>query len=141
MTVGVGAGPYGRVAGSSLGVGIVVVAIREPSALFGEEAEAASLELGSIAVQVVTAELVDDHDDNQFGATRIRLGRRRGRQKGGEKENGEGSNNSAENTRQRLHRLSLTNGWLHFVLRAVIADLPGFICPQKTAGGPMEAAR
>jgi hypothetical protein len=68
VAVGVGAGPDGGVAGRGLGVGVVVVAIGEPGAFLHEEIEAAALELGAVAVQVVAAELVDDHDDDQLGA-------------------------------------------------------------------------
>ena len=67
VAVGIGPGSQGGVAGSGLGVGVVVVAIFEVSALVEEEAEAAAFEIGTVAVEVVGAKLVDHQDDDQPG--------------------------------------------------------------------------
>ena len=67
MTVGIGPGAQSGVAGSGLGVGVVVVAIFKIGAFVEEEAEAAPFEIGTIAVEVVSAKLIDHEDDDQMG--------------------------------------------------------------------------
>ena len=74
VAVSVGAGADGGVAGSGLGVGVVVVAVGEPGALLHEEIEAAAFELVAVAIEVVAAELVDDHNDDELGAAFKDLG-------------------------------------------------------------------
>ncbi len=67
MPIRVGAGAQRGVAGGSLGVGVVVVAIFKVSAVVQKEAEAAGLEITAIPVKVVGAKLVNHQDDDQPG--------------------------------------------------------------------------
>ena len=67
MTVAVGARKESGVSRSGARVGIVVVAVGEISAVVEEEAEAALAELRAVALEIVTAKLVDDDYDNQLG--------------------------------------------------------------------------
>jgi hypothetical protein len=73
VTVRVGAGADGGVTGCSLGIGVVVIAVSEPCAPVHEELEPTILELGAFAIEVVTAKLIDDDNDNQLGAADVRL--------------------------------------------------------------------
>ena len=114
VTVGVGAGADGGVAGRGLGVGVIEVAIGEPGAFFHEEIEAASLELGAVADQVIAAELVDDHDDDQFGLANVGLGRSGSGEQGGQKRDEAGEQGSKE-TGSRLHGTILYNWMLQGV--------------------------
>jgi hypothetical protein len=61
-------------AGSGLGVGVIVVAVFEISAFIEEQAEAAALEIGTIAVEVVGAKLIDHEDDDQPGMAVVGAG-------------------------------------------------------------------
>ena len=120
MAIGVGAGADGGVAGRGFGVGVVEVAIGEPGALVHEQAEAAALELGAIAIQVVAAELVDDYDHDQLGVANVGLGRRRHGHKDGQKDCNEGSKQGREKTRTRLHDWMINNQSLQFRLSGKI---------------------
>ena len=73
MPVTVRTGADGRVARASFCVCIIVVAIGEPRALLHEQVEAAPLELGLIAVQVVAAKLIDDYDDDELWFANVGL--------------------------------------------------------------------
>ena len=65
MTVGVGPCSQGGVAGSGLGVGVIVVAVFEVGAFVEEKAETAALEVGAVTIKVVSAKLVDHQNDHQ----------------------------------------------------------------------------
>jgi len=81
VSVGIGSGTDGGVSRGGFGVGVVVVAIGEPCALVHEEIEAAVFELSALPVEVVTAKLIDDDDDDEFGFADVGLsvnGTRRG---------------------------------------------------------------
>ncbi len=67
VTVSVGAGEQRGVAGSSAGVGVVVVAVSEVSAVVEEQAESAIAKLVAVTLEVVGPELVDDDYDYQLG--------------------------------------------------------------------------
>src|ERR1700719_683496 len=67
MTVGVGPGSQGGMAGSRLGVGVVVVAIFKVGAMVEKKAEAPAFEIRTVAVKVVRTQLVDNQDDDKFG--------------------------------------------------------------------------
>ena len=77
MPVSVRTGADGRVARAGFGVCVIVVTVSEPRALFHKQVEAAALELGLIAVQVVSSELIDDHDDDKLWFANICLRRSR----------------------------------------------------------------
>lgn len=75
MAVGVGAGADGGVAGGGHGVGVLVVAVGEVGATLEEEIEAGGrLEIVAIAVEEVTAELIDDEFDDQLGGVAVGIG-------------------------------------------------------------------
>jgi hypothetical protein len=66
MAVAVCPGQQGRVPGRGAGVGVVVVAVGEVSAMFEQKSKAAFAPLVAIAFQIVAAKLVDNDDDNQL---------------------------------------------------------------------------
>src|SRR5215470_11899981 len=68
MAVRVSTGQQCRVAGSGARVRIVVVAIREIGTMVKKEPESAFPEQVTVALQVITAKLIDYYDDDQFGA-------------------------------------------------------------------------
>ena len=67
MAVGVGTGKQRRMPGSSARVRIIVIAVGEVGAVVEELAESALAELVAIALQIVSAKLVDDNYHNQLG--------------------------------------------------------------------------
>ena len=67
MAVSVGTGSQCGVAGSGLGVGVVVVAIFKVGTMVEEKAEAPAFEVRTVTVKVVRTELIDDQDDDKFG--------------------------------------------------------------------------
>ncbi len=75
VAVSVSAGADGGVAGRGHRVGVVVVAVGEVRAAVEEEIEAVGLrEVCAIALEEVSAELVDDELDNQLGVGGVDLG-------------------------------------------------------------------
>src|SRR5436305_88161 len=68
MSVTVGSGADGGVAGRGDGVGVVVIAVSKVSAALEKDIEAVgSLEVVAIAFEIVAAKLVDDNYDYEFG--------------------------------------------------------------------------
>ena len=67
VAVCVGSGEQRGMAGRGAGVGVVVVAVGEISAMIEQKAEAAFTELIAVALQIVAPKLVDHDDDNQLG--------------------------------------------------------------------------
>src|SRR5580700_8346922 len=67
VPVAVGAGEQRGVSGGGAGVGIVVVTVGEIRTMVEEEAESAFAELVVIALQIVTAKLVDDNHHDELG--------------------------------------------------------------------------
>jgi len=68
VSVAVGAGADGGVAGCCHGVGVVVVAVGEVGAALEEEVESVScLEVVAVAFEVVSAELVEHENYNELG--------------------------------------------------------------------------
>src|SRR5512135_2437713 len=62
MTQGIGAGEQGSVAGSGAGVGVIVTAVVEVSAVVHEQAKPVGTEIVVIALRIVAAKLVNnDH--------------------------------------------------------------------------------
>ena len=57
--------------GCGPGIGVIVIAIREHRPMVEKHTEAAGAELVGVALHVVAAELVDDDDHDQFGASVI----------------------------------------------------------------------
>ena len=68
VRVRVRAGEQRGVARRSSRIRISVVAIREPGALVGEHAKATGTEAIMVALQVITAKLVNHNDDDQLRA-------------------------------------------------------------------------
>ncbi len=79
MAIRISPGANGGVPRRGLGVGVVVVAVREPGPVFHKEIEAAPLELIAISIQVIAAKLIDHHNHNELGLANIDLCRRRER--------------------------------------------------------------
>ena len=64
-------GEQGRMAGGGAGVRVVVVAVGEVRAVVEQQAEAALAELVAVALEIISAKLIDHDDDYQFGMTVI----------------------------------------------------------------------
>ena len=76
MAAGIGSREKSSVSGSGAGVGIVVIAVGKICAVIQKKAEAGIAELVAIALQIVTAELVDHDHDHEFGMAVIGRGSR-----------------------------------------------------------------
>ncbi len=64
-----------------------------------KQPEAVPLELVVVAIQIVAAELIDDHNHDQLGTANVGLGWRRGRQSKGQQNRDEGGEKGIEETR------------------------------------------
>src|SRR5215813_1609188 len=69
VSVGVCSGEKRGMSGRSPRIGIVVITIREVGAAIKKKPEPALAKLVAIALQVVSAKLVDDNHDHELGMT------------------------------------------------------------------------
>src|SRR5437660_5262729 len=69
MTVGVSAGKQSGMSGRGARVGVVVVTIREISAVLEQKPKAAFTPLVAVTLEIVTSKLVDHYDDDELGAS------------------------------------------------------------------------
>src|SRR5208337_1758663 len=67
VSAGVGSGEESSVSGSSAGVGVIVIAVGEVSAVIEKHSEPAVAKLVAITFEIIAAKLIDDDDDNQLG--------------------------------------------------------------------------
>ena len=75
MAVGVSSGADSGVTGRRHRVGVVVVAVGEVGSALEEEIETVGgFEVVAVAIEVVTAELVDHKDDDQLGLGAVGVG-------------------------------------------------------------------
>ncbi len=75
MTIGVGSSAQSGVAGASLGVGVVVVAVFKICTVVEKKAEPTAFEIGAVAVEIVGAKLIDHQDDDQPGMCVVGAGK------------------------------------------------------------------
>src|SRR5438270_8158767 len=74
VSIAVSAGKQSGVPGPGTSVCVIVIAIREVCAVIEKETESAFAELVAIAFKVVTAELVNHDDDDQFRTSVVSRG-------------------------------------------------------------------
>src|SRR5579871_125353 len=74
VPVAVGAGEERGMTGSRARIGVVVIAVGKVGAVIDQEAKASVAELVVIALEIISAKLIDDDDYDKLGVPRIGRG-------------------------------------------------------------------